>query len=265
MLFRDQLQREIVLNKTPQRIVSLVPSQTELLCDLGLEKSLVGVTKFCVHPKHIRKEKTIVGGTKMVHPEKIAALNPDLILCNKEENTREMVEQLSKIAPVHVSNVITFNDALELIFMYGELFKRRGITTTLIKKLEKAKKDFENEVPRELLKVVYLIWRDPWMAVGGDTFINSLLEINGWENLFRNKQGRYPQIALKDLEILNPDLILLSSEPFPFNEKHKEEIEEQIGAKVQLVDGEFFSWYGSRLLPAFDYFKEIQMKLSNSL
>lgn len=259
------MQREIVLNKIPQRIVSLVPSQTELLCDLDLEDSLVGVTKFCVHPKNIRKEKTVVGGTKTVHPEKIAALNPDIILCNKEENTQEIVEEMAKIAPVHVSNVISFNDALELISVYGEMFERRDLTTTLIKKLKGAKSSFENEVPRKLLKVVYLIWRKPWMAVGGDTFINSLLEINGWENLLRDKNGRYPEINLKDLEILKPDLVLLSSEPFPFKERHKEEIEEQLEANVRLVDGEFFSWYGSRLLPAFDYFRKFQIQLSNSL
>ncbi|UJH92601.1 helical backbone metal receptor [Antarcticibacterium sp. 1MA-6-2] len=265
MIFRDQLQREIPLNKTPRRIISLVPSQTELLCDLGLQNSLVGVTKFCVHPQNIRKSKTVVGGTKNVHLEKIAALNPDIILCNKEENTQEMVEELTKIAPVHLSNVITFEDSLDLIFQYGEIFEIQETTAALVKNIIDAKNRFEEEGIRTRLKVVYLIWKKPWMAVGGETFINSLIEINGWENLFKNNKDRYPEITLNDLEMLKPDLVLLSSEPFPFKEKHVIELGEQIKANIQLVDGEYFSWYGSRLLPAFNYFKEYQIKLSNFL
>lgn len=264
MLFRDQLQREIILDKTPRRIVSLVPSQTELLCDLGLQDSLVGVTKFCVHPKNIRKEKAVVGGTKKVNLKKIGALHPDIILCNKEENTQEIVIELEKIAPVHVSNVISFEDSLDLIYKYGEIYNEHNITARLIKELESAKNNFKI-LPGKKLRVAYLIWKEPWMAVGGNTFINSILEINGWENVFRNESSRYPVIELTDLHTQNPDLVLLSSEPFPFSEKHKNFLEEQTGIKVKLVDGEFFSWYGSRLLPAFNYFKEFQTKLSNFL
>lgn len=265
MIVRDQLQREIVLQEVPKRIVSLVPSQTELLCYLGLEEQILGVTKFCVHPDHIRKTKSVVGGTKEVHFNKIKKLEPDIILCNKEENTAEMVAELEKIAPVHVSNVITFEDSLELIAQYGELFQTETTTAGLIETLQREKNGFCNSLTESKLKVVYLIWRKPWMAAGGDTFINSLLEINGWENVFKNNKSRYPEVDLKDLSFQNADLVLLSSEPFPFKKKHAAEIAEHFKGRVELVDGEYFSWYGSRLLTAFNYFEKLQKQLSSSL
>ncbi len=120
---KDQLGREVILEGVPKRIISLVPSQTELLCYLGLEASIVGITKFCVHPENLRKEKKIVGGTKNVHFDRIRDLSPDIILCNKEENTLEMVLELEKIAPVHISNVISLEDTYQLISQYGEIFQ----------------------------------------------------------------------------------------------------------------------------------------------
>ncbi len=264
MLIKDQLQREVLVKRDLRRIVSLVPSQTELLCDLGLENDLVGVTKFCVHPAHLRKSKKIVGGTKEVHFEKIRNLEPDIILCNKEENTREMVAELEKIAPVHVSDITNFEDSIELIGQYGKIFGVEHLTFRFIEKLKNDRKEFQEELQgRKILKVAYFIWREPWMVAGDGTFINTLLEINGLENLWKGKQNRYPAIELKDLSSLQPDVVLLSSEPFPFKEKHKKEILNYFNGRVELVDGEYFSWYGSRLLQAFDYFRGFQMKLSN--
>lgn len=266
MIIKDHLHRELVIDKIPRRIVSLVPSQTELLCDLGLEDKIVGITKFCVHPVHLRKTKTIVGGTKKVHYDRIKALDPDIILCNKEENTLEMVQELEKIAPVHVSDIINYKDALQIIEDYGGIFDRKLPATELLKDLKGAKENFEREIGKIRLKVAYFIWREPWMLAGRDTFINTLLELNNWENVVVGQSSRYPEIDLKDLGELQPDLILLSSEPFPFKEKHKKEILGQYkNAGVELVDGEFFSWYGSRLLPAFKYFREFQKHLSSSL
>lgn len=264
MEYRDQLNREIRLSKEPERIVSLVPSQTELLCYLGLEEKIVGVTKFCVHPENLRKEKKIVGGTKKVHFNRIQDLKPDIILCNKEENTEEMVQELEKIAPVHISEVITFKDSLQLITMYGSLFGCQKSAEALVSEIRSKKDNFtENLIQREL-KVAYLIWRNPWMGVGVDTFINSMLQLNGFTNVLKNHPERYPEIYLEELNILEPDVILLSSEPFPFKEKHIEEIKSKIGSAT-LVDGELFSWYGSRLLYAFDYFKNLQKHLSKPL
>jgi len=263
-MIKDQLQRELNIKDVPKRIISLVPSQTELLVSLGLEKNIVGITKFCIHPKYLRKSKTVVGGTKKVHLDKIRALNPDIILCNKEENTREMVLELEKIAPVHVSEIIDFEDVLILIEMYGKLFDRSQQANQLNLKLQKEKREFEKEIPVVLGKVAYFIWREPWMVAGGDTFINSLLKLNGWENVFENNKSRYPEIKLEELKRLKPDLILLSSEPYPFKEKHVEEMRQICNVRVELVDGEYFSWYGSRLIPAFDYFKKLQKLLSGS-
>jgi ABC-type Fe3+-hydroxamate transport system substrate-binding protein len=264
MKVKDQLQREIFFKDVPKRIVSLVPSQTELLVDLGLEDQLLGVTKFCVHPSNLRKSKKVVGGTKKVNYDKISALNPDIILCNQEENTLEMVLELEKIAPVHVSNVIRIEDSLELINQYGLLFQVKQKASQLISDLETELTKFKE---MELLsrRVAYLIWKDPWMAAGGNTFIDSLLALNGWNNVFGNKNSRYPETDLAEIETFEPEILLLSSEPFPFQTKHILEIQKQFRGRIELVDGEFFSWYGSRLMAALKYFQKLQIKLSNSL
>jgi len=264
-MIKDQLQRKLNIKAVPKRIISLVPSQTELLVALGLEENIVGITKFCVHPEYLRKSKTVVGGTKKVHFDKIRDLNPEIILCNKEENTLEMVLELEKVAPVHVSEIVDFEDALNLIEMYGKLFDRSQEANQLILKLQNKKREFENEIPVISKKVAYFIWKEPWMVAGGDTFINYLLKLNGWVNVFENNEGRYPEIDLKELKNLKPDLILLSSEPYPFKEKHIEELRQICNVRIELVDGEYFSWYGSRLIPAFEYFKKFQKLLSESL
>ncbi|MEP6260266.1 MAG: helical backbone metal receptor [Gillisia sp.] len=264
MIIRDQLQREIIIDRPLLRIVSLVPSQTELLVDLGLEENLVGITKFCVHPRHLLITKTIVGGTKEVKFERIKELQPDIILCNKEENTREMVQELEKIAPVHVSDVIKIQDALELIVMYGVLFNKIETAASLVNNIQQKISDFRRSPPQKL-KVAYFIWRKPWMVAGSNTFINSLLELNGWENAFSDREERYSVIDLEELNPAGVDLVLLSSEPFPFKEKHKKEIEERFLGPIAYTDGEYFSWYGSRLLGAIEYFKQFQKQLSSSL
>lgn len=265
-IYYDQLKRKIELENKPSRIVSLVPSQTELLVDLGLREEIVGVTKFCVHPKDLRKEKKVVGGTKSVHFDKIRKLQPDIILCNKEENTREMVERLEKIAPVHVSDVETIDDALELILQYGKIFQKQKIASELASNIDKERLDFVKDA--SLLsrkKVAYFIWKKPYMVAGKNTFIDHLLGLNQLENIFSDEESRYPEVdpaVLKEKEV---DLILLSTEPYPFSEKHKQEFN-KMGDKcdVYLVDGEYFSWYGSRLLAAFSYFRGLQSKFWSS-
>ena len=254
---KDQLDRTIKLKAVPKRIVSLVPSQTELLCDLGLENAIVGVTKFCVHPNHLLKTKTIVGGTKQIKLDRIEALKPDIILCNKEENTEGIVEACATICPVHVSDIITVEDCLELILQYGVLFKatkRAQKITTDIKARLKQYKTFVDKV--SVLKTAYFIWKDPWMVAGKYTFINELLSLNKFDNKYAHLE-RYPEVDLEELHDI--DLILLSSEPYPFKEKHVEILQSKFAnTNVQLVDGEFFSWYGSRLVKAFDYFKALR-------
>lgn len=263
-MFTDQLHRTINISKTPQRIVSLVPSQTELLFDLGLEDKIVGITRFCVHPIHFKSTKTKVGGTKKVKYDKIRELKPDIILCNKEENTKEMVEELEKIAPVHVSDIYTLDDSLELIKQYGEIFACRTQARAIIDKFNFLLADFKTFItdvtPK---KVAYFIWRNPWMVAGGNNIINHILELNKFDNIYKNKP-RYPEVEIKKIRLEgDPDIVMLSSEPYPFKEEHAFELGRHTHhAKTVFVDGEMFSWYGTRLLKAFAYFKTLHKRLA---
>ncbi|MEQ6123008.1 helical backbone metal receptor [Pseudotenacibaculum sp. MALMAid0570] len=249
--------------KNYKKIISLVPSQTELLYDLGLEEQIVGVTKFCVHPFLAKQTKQIVGGTKNIKIDRIKALQPDIILCNKEENTKEIVEECQKICTVHVSDIFTLQDAKSLIEEYGVLFNKRTEAKSMMNKLDFKVADFKSFIKNKpILKVAYFIWRNPWMVAANNTFINHLLELNNFENIYNNKE-RYPEVALKKIRLEgDPDLVFLSSEPYPFKEEHAFEIGRCTHhAKTVFVDGEMFSWYGSRLLKAFDYFKQLRTRL----
>ncbi len=241
------------------RIISLVPSQTELLVDLGLENELVGITKFCVHPKGLLKRKEIIGGTKQINIDKIKALKPDFILCNKEENTKEIVQICTEIAPTYVSDIYTIADTIGFISDIGLIldckYAAKKMTDAIVKSYTKFKQFAQNK-PK--LKVAYFIWANPYMVVGGNNFIDQMLQINNFDNVYKN-QNRYPQIELESLPEL--DLVLLSSEPFPFKEKHCLEIKKYTNATIHFVDGEMFSWFGSRLLLSFTYFKEFRKNL----
>ncbi|TGV03047.1 ABC transporter substrate-binding protein [Flavivirga rizhaonensis] len=263
---KDQLDRILHIKETPKRIVSLVPSQTELLYDLGLESSLIGVTKFCVHPHHIRTDVAIVGGTKQIHLDKIKALKPDIILCNKEENTKAIVDACEAICNVHVSDIFTIDDSLKLIHQYGEIFNKSKAAFDLLKSIKKEVKAFNTFIKNKpILKAVYFIWKDPWIVAANNTFINYLLKLNKFENVFEN-EIRYPEIELSESTInKDVDIVLLSSEPYPFKEKHRKDIQEFYpDAAIILADGEMFSWYGSRLAKAFKYFKSLRLNLENN-
>jgi ABC-type Fe3+-hydroxamate transport system substrate-binding protein len=256
MEFVDQLNRTVTLTQTPSRIISLVPSQTELLVALGLRKNIVGITKFCVHPKDLRKEKTIVGGTKQVDFEKIKSLKPDIIICNKEENSEEIVLQLENVAPVWVSDITTISESIEMILQLGKIFEVDGraleITANIKLKLE-GFKEYVRDFPSK--KVLYLIWKNPYMAAGKNTFIDELLQINNFENIIIKKNSRYPEVSIELIK--TAELVLLSTEPYPFKKVDANVLAEELNSEVKLVDGEFFSWYGSRLIKAFEYFKEL--------
>lgn len=251
----DQMQRQLKVDLPPKRVISLVPSQTELLVDLGLEERLVGVTKFCVHPAGIRKKATVVGGTKQVKMEKIRALQPDLILCNKEENTRAMVEELAAEFTVHVSDVNTLEESYEMIRQYGQLLKVDEKAAALIDEITREVREFTHYIAdKPRLTVAYFIWRNPWMVVGSSTFVNYLLQLNKLDNVYADIP-RYPEVNLEELKPV--EVMLLSSEPFPFKEKHQKELEPYAPqAAFSFVDGEYFSWYGSRLAAAFRYFRK---------
>jgi iron complex transport system substrate-binding protein len=262
--FTDQLGTSHTFKTVPKRIISLVPSQTELLYDLGLEDSIVGITKFCVHPDYLKATKTIVGGTKNIKLDKIKALQPDIIICNKEENTKEIVTELSQICPVWVTDILTIEDNLQMIFDFGQLFNKRTEASKWMDKINFAFQDFQTFIKNKpMKKAAYFIWANPYMVAGNSTFINELLRLNKFQNIYQSKEGRYPEVELKKIRLEgDPDLVFLSSEPFPFKDEHAFEIGRFTHhAKTVFVDGEMFSWYGSRLIKAFTYFKRLHSEI----
>jgi len=249
----DMLGKKIVCNYPPKRIVSLVPSQTELLYDLGLKDSISGQTKFCIHPKEFFGNANKVGGTKKVDFNKIIALNPDLIICNKEENTKEIVETLEEKFPVWTSDIVTIEENNKMIELLGKITQTEVKAAKIITGINqsfKIKQIFKG-------RCLYFIWKKPYMAAANDTFINTLLNCSGYVNVLENT-ARYPALEESEIIALNPDTVFLSSEPYPFKEKHIEELQHILPkAKIRLVDGEMFSWYGSRILHSWQYFSEL--------
>lgn len=259
----DQLGIHHTFQSTPKRIISLVPSQTELLYDLGLEESIIGITKFCVHPYHFKSTKSTVGGTKKVNIEKIKKINPDIIICNKEENTPEIVIELSKICEVWVTDVVTIEDNLKMITDFGQLFNCRTEAQKWLDKINFALTDFKQFIAEKpIKKVAYFIWRDPYLVVGSNTYINEVLHLNHFKNIYDTKE-RYPEVQIQKMRLEgDPEIVFLSSEPFPFNEEHAFEIGRFTHhAKLVFVDGEMFSWHGTRLHKALNYFKSLHQKI----
>ena len=245
------------------RIVSLVPSFTELLFDLKLDDNIVGVTRFCVHPKHKTKLITKVGGTKKINLKVIEQLKPDLIIANKEENQREDIELLRKTQNVWLTEITTINDAFSMIKELGNRTLKQAESARLISEIEQSFSSIQ--VPSSLgnTTVAYLIWESPIMLAGRDTFINHLLSRIGFENILLETNSRYPEKSIEQLQKLNPNFIFLSSEPFPFKIKHKLQFESLFpDSKVVLVDGEMFSWYGSRMKLAGAYFNKLTHTLT---
>lgn len=260
MRFIDQLGNEIILADYPERIISLVPSQTELLYYLELDNRVVGITRFCIRPEDWFKNKNRVGGTKNLHCDKIRELNPDIIIGNKEENEEHQIKELIKEFPVWMSDISTLENALEMILAVGELTGKTEKAVFLSKQIQDG---FDNLIPSKRQKrVAYLIWRNPYMAAGGNTFINDMLQRCGLINIFKNHK-RYPKIYNNDLIKNNPELVFLSSEPYPFKDKHINELKFILPhSKIHLVDGELFSWYGNRLLHAPLYFSKLMNVIS---
>ncbi|MCW5900675.1 MAG: ABC transporter substrate-binding protein [Flavobacteriales bacterium] len=243
----DQMHRTVQVPETPQRIISLVPSQTELLHDLGLGDRVVGITRFCVHPEEWFRSKPRVGGTKQVDLQRVRALRPDLIIGNKEENSREDIEALVREFPVWMSDVRDLDGALDMVRHAGALTGTAEQGNVIADRIVEAFAALQPWPVRR--SVAYLIWRRPWMAAGRDTFIHHMLERIGLDNVFADRPERYPELTPAQLAAADPDVVLLSSEPYPFKEKHIAELNMLLpGCPVRLVDGEAFSWYGSRLL-----------------
>jgi len=257
MKYTDQIGHTIHINSPPSRIISLVPSQTELLAYLGLNDETIGITKFCIHPDAWFRSKKRVGGTKNVDFDKIEQLHPDLIICNKEENKESDVKTLMEKYPVWTSDIHNLKDALNMINSVGDIVAKKE---EALKLTQQIKRNFESLRPskKEPLRVLYLIWKNPYMAAGKDTFIDYMLSQCNLLNVCDVSMGRYPELTNEQINTLRPQVILLSSEPYPFKEKHAVEFSSYYKEIIYvLVDGEYFSWYGSRLLHAPQYLKNI--------
>jgi ABC-type Fe3+-hydroxamate transport system substrate-binding protein len=245
----------------PKRIVSLVPSQTELLYHLGLDAEVVGITKFCIHPEAWFRSKTRVGGTKKLHMDVINHLQPDLILANKEENGQAEIEALATAFPVWVTDVATFAQALDMIHAVGTLTGKTPDAESICAAISHEFQTLRSVQNGKSLRVSYLIWNDPFMTVGGDTFIHAMLEQAGFQNCF-DHAARYPALTPEQLQAAGSDVVFLSSEPYPFSEKHLSLLQAMLPhTRLMLVDGEYFSWYGSRLQAAPAYFKTLHAHL----
>jgi ABC-type Fe3+-hydroxamate transport system substrate-binding protein len=253
--FTDQMGRVISLIYPPKRIISLVPSQTELLFDLGLDEQVIGITKFCIHPNEKFNSKIKVGGTKKLNLDKIRGLKPDLIIGNKEENSQAQLEELMNEYPVWMSDISMLEDAYNMIEQVGILTGQAEKAKVLASTIKNRFADLES-IRATNLKTAYFIWKDPYMLAAKDTFIDHVLSMAGFDNSV--KLNRYPVMSLEQLEDLAPQVIFLSSEPYPFKNEHVQEMQARFPeSKVMIVDGELFSWYGSRLLHTPDYLRSL--------
>lgn len=251
--------REITISFPPKRIVSVVPSQTELLFDLGLDAEVIGITRFCIHPNSKFISTTKVGGTKKLDLHKIRELRPDLIIANKEENDQAQIEELMMEFPVWISDIKDIDGAIDMINKIGAMVDKQLNAQVVSSEIRTTFRSISSSA--QSLRIAYFIWKNPYMIAGTQTFINNILNYAGWQNAFQHE--RYPVVTEEDVIKAKPDIVFLSSEPYPFKEKHVAEFKRLCpGAQVKVVDGELFSWYGSRLKHTAGYLKELQLRVN---
>ena len=260
----DQMGETCTLVAKARRIVSLVPSQTELLFDLGLNDEIVGITKFCTDPEDKVNSVKKVGGTKKFNFDVIAELNPDLIIGNKEENYEAGINQLKQHYPVWMSDIVTLDDALQMIQQVGVLADCEAAANDMAERIRNSTSDLSATDKADNNKTAaYFIWQKPYMVAGGDTFINEMMKLCGVQNIFTD-QGRYPEIPLEEIQKLKPEVVMLSTEPYPFKQLHVKELQKLLPeSHVLLVDAMYFSWYGSRLLGTGEYLRSLKKIISN--
>lgn len=245
-----------------RRIVSLVPSLTELLCELGLAGEMVGRTGFCIHPESAVRAIAKVGGTKSVNLEKIRRLQPTHVVLNKDENLRATAEALAAFVPeLVVTHPLAPQDNLALYRQFGAVFGRQREAEGLCARFQAAY-DEANAGRYPERSVLYLIWKDPWMTVSRDTYISRTLALFGMRTVPGGSGERYPKLA--DLNVEGIDLVLLSSEPYRFREEHRADIERLTGRPARLIDGEMTSWYGPRAIAGLAYLGEFTARASRA-
>lgn len=244
------------------RLVSLCPSLTELVFDLGRGDDLVGRTKFCVHPAGRVDRVESVGGTKNPKIARIVELAPDLVLLNEEENRREDAEALASAGiRCHVSFPHDVDETAHMIRAIGAALGRPAEADRIAADIEQRATRVRNRARgAPLVRYAYLIWRNPWMVAGSDTFVAAMLALAGGVNVFADRRDRYPIVTPEQIADADPDVVLLSSEPFPFKDKHAEELATATGLprqRMQLVDGEYLTWHGSRTPAGIDYAERV--------
>jgi ABC-type Fe3+-hydroxamate transport system substrate-binding protein len=249
------------------RIVCLVPSITELLFDLGLQANVAGRTGFCIHPKELVRKVPKVGGTKTIDVARIRRLAPTHLIVNVDENPRGLVEELAKFIPrVVVTHPLGPRDNQDLYRLLGGIFSREAQAEELCRRFQRAFDEVTTQAcawPRQ--KVLYLIWKSPWMTVAADTYISRMLAAVGWDTVAPNSNARYPSVDLTPGFLAQVDVVLLSSEPYSFRERHCVEILDSLPegnhTRVALVDGAMTSWYGSRAIQGLTYLRDFRRRL----
>jgi len=273
----DAIGRVHALARTDARIVSLVPSVTELLFALGIGDRLVGRTGFCIHPKDSIKTVPKVGGTKSVDVERIRELAPTHLIVNIDENEKPTIDQLANFVPnVIVTHPLGPLDNLPLYRLLGSIFSREGRAGELCEAFQKAYVNAVGacaDLPRE--RVLYLIWKSPWMTVSRDTYVSRTLAAVGWDTVDIESRDRYPKIELTPKLLSGVGRVLLSSEPYAFRERHLDEVRQLLvasgtdfvpspmedldsSATVSMIDGEMTSWYGSRAIEGMKYLSRLR-------
>ena len=250
------------------RIVCLVPSITELLFDLGLQSKLVGRTGFCIHPKELVRKVPKVGGTKTIDVARIKRLRPTHLIVNVDENPRGLVDEIARFVPhVVVTHPRAPRDNVSLYRLLGGIFSCEQEAEALCRRFEHAYDEVATigaSWPRQ--KVLYLIWKAPWMTVSADTYISRMLAAVGWDTVAPNSNARYPTVDLNPALLAQVDFVLLSSEPYSFRERHCVEVldslPERSRTRVALIDGAMTSWYGSRAIQGLTYLREFRQGLS---
>ncbi|MBN2757638.1 MAG: ABC transporter substrate-binding protein [Bacteroidales bacterium] len=263
MKFTDSLKRNITIDFPPKRIISLVPSITELLFDLDLDEKIVGITSFCIHPeKAINKTK--IGGTKTIKFNKIDELKPDLIIAEKAENEKIAVLKLAEKYPVYIFDIHNFDDALNMIRVIGNLTNKNANGRLIIDKI--TRNFIENKIDFKQRTVFYPIWKNPFFTINNNTFINSILEICNLKNVFADKETEYPIIDIEEIINKNPEIVFLPSEPYNFKQIDKAFFQKILPkSKIINVDGEMFSWYGSRMIYVSEYLRKLEVLIYNNL
>jgi len=240
------------------RIVSLVPSLTELLIDLGLGAQLVGRTRYCVHPADRVGGIAVIGGTKAIEADTVRALNATHAIVNVDETPKDVADELTAMGvTVIVTHPNSVQDNPALFRLFGEIFDRQQQAETLCQRFDQALQDLKQTAATlPARRVLYLIWQKPWMTVSADTYIANTLRLVNWQTVGHDPDVRYPEVVMGDMIESGVDLVVFSSEPFPFTETHRQAFHEQFpqfDGRSSLIDAEMVSWYGSRALPGLNY------------